>query len=146
MGATATKYESDYYGWTLEQADLIKNKRLDEIDFDHLLEEVESMGESERRRLVSRLVVLMVHFLKWKYQPDRRCKSWELTLKEQRRRIPKHLKANPSLKLLLPDVMGDAYEDALFMAEAETGLDQCFFPVDLPWTFEQMLDPEFWPE
>lgn len=143
---SATAYEFDFYGWTQEQAQALREGRVNALDIKNLIEEVESMGESERRRLVSRLVVLMVHFLKWKYQPDRRCKSWELTLKEQRRRIPKHLKANPSLKLLLPDVMDDAYEDALFMAEAETGLDQCFFPVDLPWTFEQMLDPEFWPE
>ncbi len=142
----AIQYDTDFYGWTQEQAEALKQRRMDELDIEHLIEEVESMGASERRQLLSRLVVLMMHLLKWQYQPDRRGKSWELTIKEQRRRIPKHLKANPSLKAQLPDVLEEAYEDALFMAEAETGLHQSFFPVDMPWSFEQMLEPEFWPK
>ncbi|MEB4591222.1 DUF29 domain-containing protein [Candidatus Thiothrix sp. Deng01] len=145
MGA-ATKYDTDFYGWTQAQADALKNRRVDDLDFENLLEEVESMGASERRQMVSRLKVLMMHLLKWRHQPDRRGKSWELTIKEQRRRIPRHLKENPSLQAKMPDMLEEAYEDALFLAEAETGLHQSFFPVDCPWTLEQMLDAEFWPD
>jgi hypothetical protein len=144
MGATA--YTTDFYGWTQEQAQALKAGRLEELDRANLIEEIESMGASELRQLESRLIVLMMHLLKWQYQPDRRGNSWEFTIREQRRKIPKHLKQNPSLKSQLPDLMESAYEDSLYLAEAETGLHKSLFPVDCPWSFEQMLEPEFWPE
>ena len=140
-----TAYETDFYGWTQDQIKALKNRCIDDIDFDHLIEELESMGASERRELVSRLAVLMMHLLKWRYQPDRRGKSWEFTIKEQRRKIPKHLQENPSLKPRLADLMESAYEDALYLAEAETGLHKSLFPIDCPWSFELMLDADFWP-
>lgn len=146
MGATATKYESDYYGWTLEQADLIKNKRLNEVDFDHLLEELESMGASEKRELLNRLRVLLLHLLKWQHQPEFRGRSWVNTIREQRRMIPVHLKQNPSLKGKLDEFMLDGYELGRGGAADETGLPESTFPPECPWTFEQAMNPEFWPE
>jgi hypothetical protein len=145
MGA-ATKYESDYYGWTLEQADLIKSKRLDEVDFEHLIEELESMGASERRELLNRLRVLLAHLLKWKYQPEFRGRSWVNSIREQRRMIPVHLKQNPSLKGKLDEFMLDGYELARGVAADETGLPESTFPQECPWTFEQAMNAEFWPE
>ena len=145
MGA-ATKYESDYYGWTLEQADLIKNKRLDEVDFDHLLEELESMGASEKRELLNRLRVLLMHLLKWAYQPEYRGRSWVNTIREQRRMIPVHLKQNPSLKSKLEEFMLDGYALGRGGAADETGLPESTFPELCPWTFEQAMNAEFWPE
>ena len=145
MGA-ATKYESDYYGWTLEQADLIKNKRLDEVDFDHLIEELESMGASEKRELLNRLRVLLMHLLKWAYQPEYRGRSWVNTIREQRRMIPVHLKQNPSLKSKLDEFMLDGYALGRGGAADETGLPESTFPEECPWTFEQAMNAEFWPE
>ncbi|MGB5599285.1 MAG: DUF29 domain-containing protein [Thiothrix litoralis] len=145
MGA-ATKYESDYYGWTLEQADLIKNKRLDEVDFDHLIEELESMGASEKRELLNRLRVLLMHLLKWAYQPEYRGRSWVNTIREQRRMIPVHLKQNPSLKSKLEEFMLDGYALGRGGAADETGLPESTFPEECPWTFEQAMNAEFWPE
>lgn len=145
MGA-ATKYESDYYGWTLEQAELIKNKRLDDVDFEHLVEELESMGASERRELLNRLRVLLAHLLKWKYQPEYRGRSWVNTIREQRRMIPVHLKQNPSLKGKLDEFMLDGYELGRGVAADETGLPESTFPELCPWTFEQAMSAEFWPE
>jgi hypothetical protein len=145
MGA-ATKYDSDYYGWTLEQADLIKNKRLDEIDFEHLVEELESMGASERRELLNRLRILLAHLLKWQYQPEYRGRSWVNTIREQRRMIPVHLKQNPSLKGKLDEFMQDGYELGRGVAADETGLPEGTFPPVCPWTFEQAMNAEFWPD
>jgi len=142
----AIQYETDYYGWTLEQADLIKNKRLDELDFDHLLEELESMGASEKRELLNRLRVLLMHLLKWQYQPEFRGRSWVNTIREQRRMIPVHLKQNPSLKGKLDEFMLDGYELGRGGAADETGLPESTFPPECPWRFEQAMNPEFWPD
>ncbi|OQX04851.1 MAG: hypothetical protein BWK73_35150 [Thiothrix lacustris] len=145
MGA-AEKYESDYYGWTVEQSELIRSKRMNELDFDHLLEELESMGASEKRELLNRLRVLLLHLLKWQYQPEFRGRSWVNTIREQRRMIPVHLKQNPSLKGKLPEFMEDGYSLGRGGAADETGLPESTFPELCPWTFEQVMNPEFWPD
>ncbi|MDQ5770481.1 DUF29 domain-containing protein [Thiothrix subterranea] len=142
----AIQYETDYYGWTLEQAELIKSKRLDELDFDHLLEELESMGASEKRELLNRLRVLLMHLLKWQYQPEFRGRSWVNTIREQRRMIPVHLKQNPSLKGKLDEFMLDGYELGRGGAADETGLPESTFPPECPWSFEQAMNPDFMPD
>jgi len=77
-------YEQDFYGWTQEQAALLRAGRLTDLDIENLIEEVETMGRSEKRELESRLTVLLLHLLKWKYQPNRRGRSWNLTIKGHR--------------------------------------------------------------
>lgn len=145
MGA-ATKYETDYYGWTQEQAGLLREHRLEEIDLDHLIEELECMGASERRELVSRLGILLGHLLKWQYEPEYRGKSWVSTIREQRRMIPLHLKQNPSLKGKLGEFMEDGYGLGRGIASDETGLPESTFHDVCPWSFEQIMDAEFWPD
>ena len=141
-------YDADFYGWTLEQASLLRAGQLAELDVEHLIEEIESMGRSERRQLTNRFELLLMHLLKWQYQPDRRDidgKSWLRTIRERRRKIPKLLRDNPSLKPLLEDCIRDAYDDARFGASDETGLLVSVFPELCPYTREQILDPEFLP-
>jgi hypothetical protein len=145
MGA-ATKYETDFYGWTQEQAALLRARRLDELDIDNLLEEVESMGKSEESDLESRLEILFMHLLKWVYEPELRGKSWVSTIKEQRRKIPRRLKKNPGLKSKLEEITAEAYEDARQSASDETGLPEQTFPKHCPWGLEEALNPEFWPD
>lgn len=106
-------YDSDFYGWTQEQADLLRSGRLTELDTQNLLEEIEAMGRSERCELESRLQVLFMHLLKWEHQP--------------------------SLKSKLPELMANAYGDAVISAERETGLERSIFPESCPWTLEQAL-------
>jgi hypothetical protein len=91
-------YETDFFGWTLQQAELLKSGQLSELDTEHLIEEIEAMGRSERQQLTRRLEILLIHLLKWQYQPALRDLSWQLTITEQRRRIAKLLANNPSLK------------------------------------------------
>ncbi|WP_263064712.1 DUF29 domain-containing protein [Dickeya dadantii] len=140
------RYDNDFYGWTQEQANLLRSGRLAELDIHNLLEEIEAMGRSERRELESRLQVLFMHLLKWEYQPSHRGKSWQLTIEEQRRKATRVLSENPSLKSRLQDIIADAYGDAVIGAERETGLNRGLFPANCPWSFEQAVNPDFYPE
>ena len=138
-------YDQDFYGWTQEQARLLREHRISELDFENLLEEIESMGKSEKRELESRLEALLMHLLKWQYQPNFQGKSWKLTIREQRAKSIRHLKENQSLKGLLSEVFGYAYEDARMWVARETGLPLDIFPASCPWTFDQVTNPEFFP-
>jgi len=138
-------YERDFYGWTKEQATLLRAHDFTHIDLDHLIEEIESMGRSERRQLINRLEVLLTHLLKWQYQPELRGRSWALTMLEQRRRIVKLLRTNPSLQPELADLLSEAYEDATFSAMRETGLPQATFPPSCLYTLAQVLDQDWLP-
>jgi hypothetical protein len=132
-------YKQDFYQWTVEQANLLRAGALSQLDIENLIEEVESMGRSEKRELVNRLTVLITHLLKWDFQPELRGRSWELTIREQRLRISKHLKDNPSLKHKLNECVYDAFELALFEAMKETGLPESAFPETCPYTIEQIM-------
>lgn len=139
-------YERDFYAWANEQAALLRAGKLDRADIANIAEEIESMGRSEKRELVNRLVVLMLHLLKWRYQPGLRGNSWRLTVEEQRIRLAEHISDNPSLKAHLGEAQSTAYRLALIETERETGLSRRQFPESCPWTFQQMLDDNFWPE
>jgi hypothetical protein len=142
---SALAYYEDFYGWTQEQARLLREHRINELDLENLLEEIENMGKSEKRELESRLEVLLMHLLKWQYQPNFQGKSWELTIREQRAKSIRHLKENPSLKAQLAEIFEYVYEDARMWAARETGLSLEIFPASCPWTFEQVIEPEFFP-
>lgn len=138
--------QQDFYGWTQKQISLLRSKKFNEIDLENLIEEVESMGNSELRELESRLTVLLMHLLKWQYQANLQTRSWILTIKEQRRRIVKRLQQSPSLKSKLNAVIADAYDLARGDAADETGLPESSFPIECPWTYPQIVDMEFWPK
>jgi hypothetical protein len=145
---TLNLYDKDFYAWTQEQAKFIKEKAFAKLDLIHLFDEVESMGKHEQRELTSRLEILLMHLLKWKYQPNYANKnSWKYTIKEQRKKLNSHLKENPSLKN--PETFNerflDAYDTAILRAVEETGLDENVFSKDCPFTEEQVFDNEFYP-
>jgi len=142
----AQLYDVDFYAWIQQQAHALKVGDFTGLDIDNLIDEIESMGKSEKRELESRLEVLLAHLLKWQFQPDFRGKSWQLTIKDQRRRIAKHLKENPSLKSVIPETFAEIYSYAVTKAAKETGMEEFTFPVECPWTFEQAMDASFWPE
>jgi hypothetical protein len=139
-------YEQDFYSWTQEQAALLRAGRLNDLDIVNLIEEVETMGRSEKRELESRLTVLLVHLLKWRYQEVRRGRSWELTIVEQRIRFRRTLKENPGLKPLLDEIISDAYELAVIHAAKETKISQNVFPEQCPWLLDQITDDNFYPD
>ncbi len=139
-------YEQDFYAWANEQAALLRAGKLGEADIEHIAEEVESLGKSEKREFVSRLIVLVVHLLKWRFQPSLRGRSWKLSVEEQRIAIDAHLADNPSLKTVVAEATALAYRQARIGAQRETDLDTTVFPAQCPWTFEEMMDEDFWPE
>lgn len=140
-------YDIDFFAWTQEQARLIKKKALDKLDVAHLFEEVMSMGAREKNELTSRLTRLLMHLLKWKYQPSRQCRSWTLTINEQRSQLAYHLEDNPSLKnpQYLDKSLERAFKTAVYEAIKETGLDDKIFPKQCEWSIEQILDDTFLP-
>ncbi len=146
MPSKSALYDKDFYAWSREQAALLREGRLGQADIEHIAEEIESMGKTEKRELVSRLTVLLLHLLKWRFQPDFRGASWRLSVEEQRLQIALHLADNPSLKALRSAALADAYRLAVIGARRETGLSASTFPQTCPWTFEQAVDAEFWPE
>ena len=141
-----TLYDQDFFAWANEQARLLRAGKLSEADIGHIAEEIESMGRSEKRELVNRLSVLLMHLLKWRFQPSARGTSWRLTIEEQRDRLADHLLDNPSLKATLDASIASGYKLAILGAARETGLDRAAFPAACPWSFEQLMDQDFWPE
>lgn len=144
--STKSLYESDGYSWAMQQADALRRRAVDEIDWDNVAEEVESVGKSEARELESRLEVLLSHLLKWRFQADQRSKSWQATIKEQRLKIARHLDQNPGLRPKRDEYFGAAYLVARIEAAAQTGLDETVCPDTNPFTFAQAMDDGFWPD
>ncbi|EBR9320729.1 DUF29 domain-containing protein [Salmonella enterica subsp. enterica serovar Panama] len=141
-----TRYETDFYGWTQEQARLLRSGQLSELDTQNLLEEIEAMGRSELRELVNRLKVLLINLLKWEHQPGFRGGSWLLTIEEQRNQVEDIIGDSPGLKPKLPKALQDAYRNAIVVAGRETGLPRSTFSGKCPWTFEQIINPDFYPD
>lgn len=141
-------YTSDLYGWLNEQSSFLNKGLFELLDVKHLSEELEIMGSSELSELESRLELLVMHLLKWQFQPNRRGRSWQLTIKEQRTRIEKRLKRSPSLKskLYAENFYEDIWELAVLSAARETGLDENTFPATPIWGLEKVLNPDFLPE
>lgn len=135
-------HELDFYAWTQQQIALLKSGKLADVDIEHIIEEIASMGASERRELINRLAVLLAHILKWHYQPSFRGRSWQLTIKEQRRQLLRLLNDNPSLHARLNEFIADAYLDAILLAAKESGLDETAFPVQCPYTQDELLNAE----
>ncbi len=136
-------YQKDFYGWTQQQAEALAEKQISALDWQNLQEEVKSLGKQEYRELVSRLTVLIGHLLKWEYQPEKRSRSWFLTIREQRRAIRRHLYRNPSLKSRIAESLEDGFEAGLDLALRETNLPLRLFPTDCPYDFENIITDSF---
>jgi hypothetical protein len=146
VAMTKSQYEDDFYAWSTEQAALLRAGKLAEADIENIAEEIDSMGRSEKRELVNRLTVLLLHLLKWQFQPAFRGNGWRLSIEEQRYRLEDHLNDNPSLRSKLDVAIRDAYRLALIEAERETGLARNTFPPVCPFPFERATAADFWPE
>ncbi|RKZ42928.1 MAG: DUF29 domain-containing protein [Gammaproteobacteria bacterium] len=139
-------YEQDFYSWTNNNVELLREGKLSEIDRINIAEELEAMGKSQQHALVSRLAVLLMHLLKWQYQPEKCSRSWELTIIEQRHEIFELIEDSPSLKHTLEEKLAKAYQKSLIKAERETGIRYTKFPHSCPYTLEEVLDKQFYPE
>ena len=141
-------YDTDFVRWTEQQARSLRRRaetaNNDELDYLNLAEEIESVGVSQKREVRSRLALIFQHLLKWHYQPDLRSRSWENTLRVQRRELLAVFEDSPSLRGFAERVMSAAFTIGRQDAERETGV---LAIVDVsPWTLDQVLDPNFLPD
>lgn len=139
-------YQKDFYAWTVENAQLLRAHQFSDLDIEHIAEELISMGRSEQREFISRLAILLAHLLKWEHQANLRSKSWQFTIKEQRRAIARCLHDSPSLKNEINKKLADAYEDAILLVCKDTGLEESLFPKKSPYSFNEIMDAEFYPD
>jgi len=146
MPRNFVNYEEDFYAWTVEQGRLLRSGELSAIDVANIAEEIEGMGRSDRRELKSRLVVLVMHLLKWRHQPGGRSRSWSATIDEQRLQVEGILGESPSLRPSVAAMLVEAHAIARARAIAETGLADEVFPEVCPFTAHQVLSRAFLPE
>jgi len=149
MSTNTELYAQDFFQWTQSTAKLIREGKWYDIDSEALAEEIESLGKSQKRELESRIHQLVMHLLKWHYQPEERPlhgRSWQSSINHQRVELSLLLRDNPSLRPQLPIVLTERYPQARLHASKETQLRLSTFPPSCPWTVEQILDDNFWPE
>lgn len=139
-------YEADFNLWIEQTINHLKKGDLDALDVENLIEEISDMGRNNRREVFSRLKVLLMHLLKWKYQPGKRTNSRIGTIDEQREQLELILKDSPSLKPYIGEIFSECYQKAVRSAVNETNLPRQTFPVDCPFTREQVLDMDYFPE
>ena len=142
---TVTSYDKDFFKWTRSQVSLLKKGQIDKIDVANLIEEIESLGKSDKRSLNSHLINLLMHMLKKKYQKMDDTSSWDTSITNARIEIKLLLRDSPSLRNELIKVFGDAYQDAREKAAVETRLNINKFPVECPWELEDVLQFELKP-
>ncbi|HLO47953.1 MAG TPA: DUF29 domain-containing protein [Kamptonema sp.] len=139
-------YEADYLKWIETTVEKLRSQDFSKVDWENLIEEIESMGRSERRSLESNLIIVIMHLLKWQFQPELRSRSWKSSIFEHRRRIRNALEDSPSLKPYLEDIFAKCYSNAVESASIETGLPLEVFPQLCPYTSIEVLDSNFLPD
>ncbi|MEA5509042.1 DUF29 domain-containing protein [Crocosphaera sp. UHCC 0190] len=139
-------YQEDFNLWLERMVDLLREGKLLEIDYPNLIEELESMGRSEKNALKSNLRILLMHLLKYQYQPQKRSNSWRYTISENRHRIADSLENSPSLRLFLADNFEQCYQGARRLASDETGLSLNMFPEDCPFLLDEVIDMNYLPD
>lgn len=136
---------TDFHLWTQQIAELLRESRWQDIDIEHLIEEVEDLGKSERRAVASQLIRLLLHLLKWQYQPQRRSESWLDSITDARTQIELTIEDSPSLKSYPAEQLAQSYQRACRQAAKQTGIEPSIFPKDCPYPLELVLDEDWLP-
>lgn len=142
LSNSVSLYEKDYYLWIQKTVESLEKQKFNEIDLIHLIEELGDMGRSEKRAITSNLRIMLMHLLKYQYQPEKRTNSWLFTIVEHRKRLEEAFKTSPSLKRYYEEVFAKSYQDARELASAETGLSIERFPEYSPFTPEEVLNSD----
>jgi len=139
-------YEQDFMAWIEETIACLRRGDWGKIDVENLIEELDSLGKSQRREIDSRMRVLIAHLLKWVAQPESRSSSWRGTIDEQRFELKRLLKMSPSLERFLTRSINEVFDSARRLAALDTGFDVSNFPATCPFEIERLLDENFWPD
>jgi hypothetical protein len=137
-------YETDFVAWAEQQAALLELGQFEQLDFANLIDEVLDLSKRERQALYSNLKIILLHLLKWNYQPAMRSNGWKASIREHRQRVARQLKDSPSLKPYIQEIFTDCYQDARLLAADETELQEDTFPSDCPFSVLDTLKPDFW--
>lgn len=138
-------YEADHYAWLVRNASLIRAGRLTEADLEHVAKELEDLGRNEKRTLGNHLAVLLLHLLKWQFEPQHRSSTWRGSIYNARDAIRESLRESPSLRNRVPELVADRFGIVRYNAVNETGLPESDVPTDCPYSVEQLMDPDFLP-
>ena len=141
-----TLYDQDYCLWLETMAKLLQKRQLNEINFEDLIEELEGMSKREKEALFSNLQVVLMHLLKYRYQPSKRSNSWRSSIREHRKRVKRAFRNSPSLNPYFTEIFAECYQDARELAADETGLPIETFPEQCPFTKEEILNTDYLPE
>ncbi|MDZ8086565.1 MAG: DUF29 domain-containing protein [Nostoc sp. DedQUE12b] len=141
-----TLYETDYLQWLETTVEKLQSQDYANVEWENLIEEIADMVRNERRSLKSNLIVILMHLLKWQFQPDKRSGSWEGSIIEHRRCVKEALNDSPSLKSYFEIVFAECYTQAVKQAKAETGLSMESFPLKCPYQLAEVTDDEFLPQ
>jgi hypothetical protein len=140
------RYDRDLYSWAVEQAALLRAGRVAEADVLNIAEEIDDVGNEQYHRLESALRIILLHLLKWDHQPLRRSRSWSASIRVQRIHVQKLLRKNPGLKPEVDGAVTEAYETARIEAASQTSLEEDTFPVDCPYSWDDIMDRDIpWP-
>ena len=143
---TTNLYETDFNLWIEQTVKQLKNGQIQDLDIENLIEEVQSIGSNDKREIKSRLIVLIMHLLKYKYQPKKKTKSWTSTIITQRNELELVLENSPSLNPFLKENISECYQKARRNAARETKLPLTTFPLECPFTPEQIIDSDYFPD
>ncbi|MBS3028458.1 MAG: DUF29 domain-containing protein [Dolichospermum sp. DET50] len=140
-------YEQDFYAWVEQTAELLKSRNWEILDLENLIEEVVDLGKSQQRALQSALRLILSHLLKWKYQPEKRSNSWQITITRERLNLDELFIESPSLRRFLnaAEWINTTYQRARREAMVETGLSDDKFPIVCPFAVDDILDLDFYP-
>lgn len=141
-----TLYDQDFYTWAFHQANLLREGKFEQLDLSHLVEELEDLGNRHYDQLESRFIQLIAHLLKWQVQHWKQTNSWRATIRVQRTAIAKLLRRNPGLKSRLEEAMRESWPEARDLAIVETDLPDQQFPEVCPFSLEEVLSEDFWPD
>jgi hypothetical protein len=133
------RYERDLYSWASQQAELLRAGRIAEADVLNIAEELDDVGNEQYDKLESALRIILIHLLKWDYQPERRSRSWQASIRVQRNHVLKVLRKNPGLKSALDEAVVEAYADARIEAALQTSLEDEIFPYDCPFSYDEIM-------
>jgi hypothetical protein len=139
-GSTArADYHCDQFGWMLQQAELLRAGRLDDLDRHSLAELLTDMAASDRRAFEGAMRVLLQHRLKVLVQPEKLTRTWLYSIAVQQVEARSLIEAEPGMRPFLPGLYDAAYADARRLASVETGIALARFPAENPWSMDEAL-------
>lgn len=139
-------YDDDFFLWTQRQAALLRERMPADVDWQNLSKEIESSGKRDRREAASSLRVVMLHLLKWQFQPDLRSPSWRSSIVEHRHRLADILADSPSLRGKVEEALAKVYARARKAAAQEIVLANLSdLPKACPYSVAELLDEDWLP-